>query len=508
MRIFISYAHVDWQFVKNLAERLRRYHDVWYDDRLHAGQDWWQTILQRLDWCECFIYVLTPESLTSKYCLKEYEEAERLERCIVPVRMQSNITLPDDLGRIQYADFADVLFDVALADLIGDLGQIALNLKGQPAQPDQHALPPTPAPQPASAPGKPFDPAEVFRQAGEAQGAGEYEAALRLLNTLRQDAPDYLPDYVAIQAADVERALKQQAQRKEYLRVYEQISLLAQGKQTVDAARQLMGRLREDYPDIAHDPEDFAERFFGVTGVLPPPFEWIEIPAGQVTIEEGIEESSIPEGYRGTYLLERFMIAKYPVTGAQYQVFVDAEDGYRDALWWTYSEQVQQLRSNNPRLLEPVRGGLPDHPRVNVNWFEAVAFCCWLSERVGYRVRLPTEQEWQRAAQGDDGRTYPWGNQEPERADSDTNVGPTVPVGSHPEWASPYGVLDMVGNVWEWCLTDYETGQNDIGQAADIRVMRGSPWRADRQVTSCTSRAVASSGSRNKDLGFRLARSC
>jgi hypothetical protein len=127
MRIFISYARVNWQSVENLDKRLRRYHDVWYDDRLQAGQDWWQTILQRLDWCECFIYVLTPESLASEYCLKEYKEAKRLKRQIVPVQMQPNITLPDDLANIQYTDFANRLFGDALADLIGDLGQLELS---------------------------------------------------------------------------------------------------------------------------------------------------------------------------------------------------------------------------------------------------------------------------------------------------------------------------------------------------------------------------------------------
>jgi hypothetical protein len=335
MRIFISYAHVDWQFVKSLAERLRRYHDVWYDDRLHAGQDWWETILQRLDWCECFIYVLTPESLASEYCLKEYEEARRLKRQIVPVRMQPNISLPDALGRIQYADFAERLFEDAMIDLIGDLGRLELSLRAQLPKAEPQAPPPTPAPLEES-PGKPINPAELYRDAVKAYHANDFEAALRLAYTLIVGVPKFLPGKVEDLVFSAEEALEAEARRKEYLREYQQVLLLAREEFTLGAARQLWTKLREDYPDIDHDPDNLTAYFIHrMDDVLPPPFEWIEIPAGQVTIEEGIEESSIPEGYRGTYLLERFMIARYPVTGAQYQVFADAEDGYRDARWWT-----------------------------------------------------------------------------------------------------------------------------------------------------------------------------
>jgi formylglycine-generating enzyme required for sulfatase activity len=122
MKLFISYAHVDWPFVQNLAQRLGRSHEVWFDDRLHAGTDWWQAILEKLDWCDGFLYVLSPESLASTSCLDEYAEAKRLGKIIIPARLQSNIALPDDLAQVQSVDFADRVFEDALADLMGHVG--------------------------------------------------------------------------------------------------------------------------------------------------------------------------------------------------------------------------------------------------------------------------------------------------------------------------------------------------------------------------------------------------
>jgi formylglycine-generating enzyme required for sulfatase activity len=109
-----------------------------------------------------------------------------------------------------------------------------------------------------------------------------------------------------------------------------------------------------------------------------------------------------------------------------------------------------------------------------------MAFCCWLSEVTGEKILLPTEQQWQRAAQGDDGRDYPWGKDwdgtrcnnsvSPQKSDRTTLVRQYEERGD-----SPFGVVDLAGNVLEWCLTAYETGQNDIDGTA-VRVLRGGSW--------------------------------
>ena len=98
--------------------------------------------------------------------------------------------------------------------------------------------------------------------------------------------------------------------------------------------------------------------------------------------------------------LASFRMARYPVTNIQYQTFIDA-GGYRDDRWW------QDLQRPDP---QPSYWPQANRPRTNVNWYEAVALTRWLSTQLGYEVRLPTEEEWERAARGLDGREYPWGN--------------------------------------------------------------------------------------------------
>lgn len=202
--------------------------------------------------------------------------------------------------------------------------------------------------------------------------------------------------------------------------------------------------------------------------MLPPPFEWIEIPAGKVTIQ-GHGEFNIP----------KFSIAKYPITVAQYQVFMnnkgyDTEKYWTTAGWaWKQEEDVTQPRFWDEKHHEKFFKS--DHPIIEVSWYEAVAFCRWLSDMTGENIFLPTEQQWQRAAQGDTRWAYPWGNEfDDQRCNSSikSKSDGTTPVTQYPNGASPYGVMDMAGNIWEWTLTVYASDLNNI----DRRVLRGGSW--------------------------------
>lgn len=176
------------------------------------------------------------------------------------------------------------------------------------------------------------------------------------------------------------------------------------------------------------------------------------------------------------------MIAKYPLTNAQFAKFIEA-GGYREKRWWTAAgwKQREQDKWTEPRYWNDEKWNGADYPVVGVSWYEAVAFCRWLSEVSGEPVMLPTEQQWQRAAQGDDGRTYPWGN-DWDGSRCNNSVSPNNSDGTTPVWQyeglgdSPFGVVDMAGNVWEWCLTDYKNGTNDVNGSADSRVLRGGSW--------------------------------
>jgi formylglycine-generating enzyme required for sulfatase activity len=202
--------------------------------------------------------------------------------------------------------------------------------------------------------------------------------------------------------------------------------------------------------------------------------------------------------------VERFYLAKYPITNAQYQAFVDASDGYRKIEWWDFSTEAKTWRNKNAQP-QPTTFEGDDRPRTNVTWYEALAFCRWLSRQSGQTITLPTEQQWQRAAQGDDNRRYPWGD-EFDEARCNFNSRETTPVDYYPAGVSPYGVMDLCGNVWEWCLTEWGTDSVEL-TGSNIRSLRGCSYyenRANRLLLNY--RSGGNPPDRNFFTAFRIAR--
>jgi formylglycine-generating enzyme required for sulfatase activity len=244
--------------------------------------------------------------------------------------------------------------------------------------------------------------------------------------------------------------------------------------------------------------------------VLPLPFAWSTIPAGSVTIDytEGSTHSFIAARQQ-TFELPAFFIATYPVTTDQYQVFLDDAGGYQLTKWWSFSQAALDWRREWPEPSVPLKA--PDNaPRTRICWYEAVAFCRWLEQQTekqdGWVITLPTEQQWQRAAQGDDGRLYPWGNDfNPAHARTgEVYSGAPAPVTAYPGGASPYGVLDMGGNTWEWTLS--QPGTQDIGlRGGGQRVLRGGSWSDPAADARCVARFAANPHSRDSGFGLRLA---
>ena len=188
--------------------------------------------------------------------------------------------------------------------------------------------------------------------------------------------------------------------------------------------------------------------------------------------------------YHKVYL-DGYYIDKYPVTNEQYKKFCDAT-GYKYPSHWKIrvKKQVQKIGIFGNKTIEVDEdvSGLPDelknHPVVYVTWEDANSYCKWAGKE------LPTEAQWEKAARGTDGRIYPWGNEwDASKACFNTGNG-TCAVGSYPAGASPYGVLDMAGNVWEWCRDWY--GRNYYANSPDhnpsgpdsgkVRVLRGGSW--------------------------------
>ena len=191
--------------------------------------------------------------------------------------------------------------------------------------------------------------------------------------------------------------------------------------------------------------------------------EMVTIPAGQFLYGDDKRRIRLPE----------YRIAKTPVTNAQYKAFVD-DAGYRAPEHW-----------KEGRILK----GNENHPVVNVSWEDAQAFCAWAG------CRLPMEQEWEKAARGTDGRGYPWGDlwEEGLCNTREAGIGYTTTVNRYPRGASPYGLLDVAGNVWEWCEDWYD----------DDREVRGGSWGSTRNWARCASRHGYNPASSNNYVGFR-----
>ena len=156
--------------------------------------------------------------------------------------------------------------------------------------------------------------------------------------------------------------------------------------------------------------------------------ELIKIPAGEFLYGDDKKPVYLPDYY----------LAKTPVTNLQYKAFVDAT-GHEPPKHWKNGK---------------IPKGKENHPVVYVSWYDAQAFCEWAG------LRLPTEQEWEKGARGTDGRRFPWGDHSPNPnlCNFNSYIKDTTPVDRYPDGASPYGLLDMAGNIWEWCENWYDNG--------------------------------------------------
>ncbi|MFZ1597134.1 MAG: SUMF1/EgtB/PvdO family nonheme iron enzyme, partial [Anaerolineae bacterium] len=262
------------------------------------------------------------------------------------------------------------------------------------------------------------------------------------------------------------------------------------------------------------------------------------VPAGPFTMGEGKELHLCDLDYG-------YWMGRYPVTNAQYAAFV-AAGGYKEAGYWSEAAAAGFWREGEfkGRYDSAWRRGplaysephnLPNHPVVGVSWYEALAFVRWLSGRArqwlpaGWEARLPSEAEWEKAARGGEEipvsavirplgaglaaapgmvrqvnpksrRIYPWGEEiTPERANyDDTGIGATSVVGCFPLGASPYGVQELSGNVWEWTRSLWAQGypypsdaqgrarcENLAAGPDEMRVLRGSSYYGNRTSVRC-----------------------
>jgi formylglycine-generating enzyme required for sulfatase activity len=198
--------------------------------------------------------------------------------------------------------------------------------------------------------------------------------------------------------------------------------------------------------------------------------------------------------------LPDYYMASTLVTNAQYTTFVHATAHHHPEHW----------NKGQPP------DGKEDHPVVHVSWHDAVDYCKWLSQVTGRPYRLPSEAEWEKGARGPDGRIYPWGDEwDPRRCNNvETDLSiflDTTPVGAYAEGASPYGLLDMAGNVFEWTRSLYRDypynpadGREDMN-VLDRWVIRGGAFRSDRSYLRSARRYGHYPNFQAETFGFRVA---
>ncbi len=270
------------------------------------------------------------------------------------------------------------------------------------------------------------------------------------LATTKQHSPQPAPA-----ASDGEAANRYQSDTHRRVADYE-----AKTRTELESKATAERTAREEADREQDDAKPLLQAIFERTGI-----ELLYVPAGP--FRYGYEEA------RTT--LDSFWIGKTPITNAQYARFVQLTD----------CDPPQHWESGR------IPPGLENHPVVFVSWDDANDFCEWAG------LRLPSEEEWEKAARGTDGRAYPWGNTKPNRwlCNFNNNVKGTTAVSSYPNGASPYGLLDMAGNVWEWCADPYNSHYYVRGGASHL------PFREVR----CAERDHFSSTDQSGSIGFRVA---
>jgi len=234
----------------------------------------------------------------------------------------------------------------------------------------------------------------------------------------------------------------------------------------------------------------------------------ILIPAGPFFM--GRDDGPDEEKPRHRVFLPAFYIDRNLVTVAEYAEFIRLKGptGPKGEMYLDVEDPDARIHERGG--VWTADAGAGDYPAAELSWHGAVAYCKWKGKR------LPSEAEWEKAARGADGSLYPWGNAKPskELAFFGGLRGETVPVGRYPKGASPYGVLDMAGQVWEWTRSiavkyPYNPKDGRENLAAEMpRVVRGGSSSSDDAGLTSTSREVVFPGrldSGHAYYGFRCA---
>jgi formylglycine-generating enzyme required for sulfatase activity len=272
--------------------------------------------------------------------------------------------------------------------------------------------------------------------------------------------------------------------------------------------------------ETSEPPQDIAPAQTGKASQSP---DMVLIPAGEFLMGSKVRQGDRDENPQHKVYLDAYYIDKHEVTNAQYHQFWLA-DGGEKSKHTPASYGSSYMIGDWPEVAKTK----PNYPLVGITWYDARAYAEWAGKR------LPTEAEWEKAARGTEAGVWPWGNefqreitmtdganQNPVRTHSNRRDGndgydnTTAPVGSYPTGASPYGVHDMAGNVWEWVADWYNEDYYATGPAENpggpdagkLKVVKGGSWNHREHSQRCANRYYCYPDSWGNTLGFRCAKS-
>jgi formylglycine-generating enzyme required for sulfatase activity len=442
-QIFLSHATADADFAQTLAADLRAEGwRVWIaPDSIRPAEKWVEAIDRGLETSGVFVVALTPDAVASRWVRTETNAAISMEhRDLIQF-------IPLDVAECQppwlWTQYQFILFRGSYE---AGLDALLRRLDGAPATPVNRervqTSPPAPKPPPAE------------------QNITTVQA--RQLQALAHNIADELGRK---SGRDESRGVYRRFNQHFGLRGYKQLPRrrFDEGMAFLKSWRDEFGarsgseptqrpvpasniQVKERESEPAKPKAEPDRRVHEKTGI-----ELVRVPAGPFLYgsSDADKMAEVGEKPQRTIDLPEYWIGRYPVTNGQYKRFVDAT-GRKPPKHWT---------GNKPPANKL------DHPVVNINWVDAQAFCDWAG------LALPSEEEWEKAARGTDGRVWPWGNEPPthKHCNFGANAGGTTPVGRYsPLGDSPYGCADMAGNVAEWTTTSAESGA--------LRVVRGGQY--------------------------------
>jgi hypothetical protein len=496
--VFISYSRKDLAFIEMLVEGLKEQgKNPWFDQikeplqGIPPGSNWWDEIAYGIETVDNFLFVISPGSIASPYCHAEIAHAMKHNKRIVTL-------LYCDTGR-----------EIDILQAVDE---------GIEAIPEDRVLP-------QSIMGEMLNLRELARRHWLALSQIQYVVFSEQLSLEMSQG-------LLIQALDLDLAwvklrsqIRQAAQlwadngySKGYLWSQERLMPVYE---MLERVRPELNELEREFlkPEAEHLLDELKDvetthirreaigqrlneigdtrRGVGLRSDGLPDIDWCYVEGGIVKV--------------GTksFTLQPFYIARYLITLRQFQVFVDDPDGFQEKRRWGTELSYGKLF--------PPRQKYDNYPRDSLSWYQAVGFTRWLTAnlpsdgfpealRQDWTIRLPTEWEWQWAAQGgQQAYVYPWGESNSRYANTtDAGIGRSTAVGLYPFGAAVCGALDLAGNLAEWCQNPY-SNENYVELATTSRRMvRGGAFSDPPSQSRCTAQANDYPNNANVNRGFRI----